>query len=300
MPFEFRIRQTGLFRTRLEIDDLTAGVFMAGMHDRFFRFISVIPNEGYVILYDPAHIGTGIRLKWDPEETEEVILWVPALCTVYDIEMLIQILARIMKKWHVKAVSFDDLEYGKDCFDQLKASLTEKTMQIMAEVRSTYDEGITLVHGALWPLMYETAKLRKMGSENDLEGFAELLDACQRQNLKWCACHVYLYDDQKSYQGVYTVSTGVRTIIPVKPMPPVDMIDPATGDDIVCDRYLARIVTRENRRPLLQMEYHKFLEMIHADSLPLYDACHVIYCADQEKILEETEKREELEGRPCW
>lgn len=300
MPFEFRIRQTGLFRTRLEIDDLTAGVFMAGMHDRFFRFISVIPNEGFLILYDPAHIGTGIRLKWSPEETEEVILSVPVLSTVYDIRALTKVLARVMKKWHVKAVAFDEKEYRKDDFDELERSLLEKTMQIMAEVRSSYDEGITLVHGALWPLMFETAKLREMGSTNDAEGFADLLDTCQRQNLKWCACHVYLYDDQKSYQGVYTVATGVNTIIPVKPMPPVDMIDPATGDDIVCDRYLARIVMQENRRPLMQMEYHKFLEMIHADSLPLYDACHVIYCADQEEILAETEKREELEGRPCW
>ena len=48
------------------------------------------------------------------------------------------------------------------------------------------------------------------------------------------------------------------------------------------------------------MEYHKFLEMIHAWEMPLYDARHVVYHADEEKLLKEAERQEEMEGKPCW
>lgn len=300
MPFEIRIRQSGLFRKKLETEDLTAGVFSIGMHDRFLRMISMIPNEGFVIVYDPDHIGTGMRVKWNPEETEELCVCLPGITTLHDINMMKTVLEKIMKKWHAPAALFEGKEYSRENLDDLGSMLLEKTMGVLADVHSNYCDDITLVHGALWPLMFETEKLRKYGKEKDAEGFAALLHDLQSRNVYWCACHVYLYDDQKSYQGVYSITSGVDTVIPLKPMPPVNMTDPATGDEIECRRYLARIVSPHSRRPIMQMEYHKFLEMIHAETIPLYDACHVVYCADQEKLLKEAERREEMEGRPCW
>ena len=300
MPYKIRIRQTGIFRTKIEINDLCMGKYKAGMQDRFQRFLPMIPSEGYLIIYDPLRIGTGLKLLYDPDETDEIILNLPVLTTISDIEMVMNITREVMKKWHSWNVKFEDVRYTEAELDQLKDLIRTRSLQALEEAISSYDEGVTLVHGAMWPLMFETEKLRKIGREHDEEGFANLLHECQSRDLTWCACHVYLSEDQKNYQGVYTIECANRTIIPVKPMPPVDMIDPSSGDEISCQRYIARVVVNPMKRPLMQMDYHKFLELIHASALPRYDACHVICELDEEEILRQLQRKEEMEGKPCW
>ena len=300
MAFEVRIRQTGFFRKKLEIEDIASGLFIVGMHDRFLRFSPVIPSEGFLIVYDPKHIGTGIRMRYDPEETEEIKLSLPAYTGSYDIAMMITIAEGIMKKWQSEAAVFESVEYAREDLGRLADTLNEKTATCLAKARSNYTDDVTLVHGALWPLMIETEKLRQYGMNHDTEGFADLLHQYQNNDLYWCATHVYLHDDQKSYQGVLSITDGDSCIIPLKPAPPIDMIDPISGDALVCSSYIARIVEGSARRPLAQMEYHKFLDVIRAYRLPKYDACHVVYKADAQEIRKELEKREEMEGKPCW
>jgi hypothetical protein len=300
MPFEIKIRQTGIFRTRLKIERLNTVSCVIGMHDRFQRFTDMIPSEGYLIIYDPEHIGTGVRMRYAEDETEETVLSVPGVTTKYDIELLMNLTAAVMKKWHTRTIEYDGFRYKRDALSELGEILCAKSRKVLSEIHSDYDNELRLVHGALWPLVFETDQIRSYAKEDEWEKFASLLHECQSRNLYWCACHVFLDDDQKNYQGVMTITCGIDTIIPLKPAPPVDMIDPVSGDAIECRKYLARIVTGPNRRPILQMEYHKFLEMIHAWEMPLYDARHVVYHADEEKLLKEAERQEEMGGKPCW
>ena len=105
MPFEIKIRQTGIFRTRLKIERLNTVSCVIGMHDRFQRFTDMIPSEGYLIIYDPEHIGTGGRMRYAEDETSETVLSVPGVTTKYDIELLMNLTAKAGRKPAVTAGS---------------------------------------------------------------------------------------------------------------------------------------------------------------------------------------------------
>ena len=297
MPFEITIRQTGLFRRRLEIDDLTAGILKAGSQDRFLRFSSLVPDEGFVILYDPRLTGTGIRVRWAQNERDEICLQLPGLTTPHEIALITMIAGAIMKKWHAKTFILDNQEFTRKDLEEARTLMLEKTKHNLAEASENYTDGVTLVHGALWPLTIETGKLRAFAAEDNPEGFEQLLHDLQKKDYYWCSCHVYLSDDGKGYQGVYTVTAGVDTIIPKEPFPPVGMIDPATGDAIQCGRYFARCVTQHSRRTFLQTDYRKFLQMIRSEKLETYDACHVIIPSEMKEELMALEGYDNTEGQ---
>ena len=296
MPFEIRIRQNGIFRYRLKEDDITAGVLKAGMHDRFLRFFDMIPDEGFMIAFDPENPGTGFRMLWQRNMREEIGIQLPGLTTAGDIDQVCMCMERVMKRWHTKTFVFENSEYRKEDIGTFGEMLKDRTRANRIRARENYSDGVTMIHGALWPLTLETEKLRAM----DDRSFAADLARLQAIDYYWCSCHVYLSDDHKGYQGVFTITAGVDMIIPKEPRPPFGMIDPATGDEIVCDRYFARAVTQHSRRTFLQTDYRHFLELIHAPQLISYDASHYILPAAMEKQLLALEKDDMREAKPCW
>ena len=88
MPFEIKIRQNGIFRYRLKEDDITAGVLKAGMHDRFLRFFDMIPDEGFMIAFDPENPGTGFRMLWERNMRDEIGIQLPGLTPAGDIDQV--------------------------------------------------------------------------------------------------------------------------------------------------------------------------------------------------------------------
>ena len=165
MPFEIKIRQTGIFRTRLKIERLNTVSCVIGMHDRFQRFTDMIPSEGYLIIYDPEHIGTGVRMRYAEDETSETVLSVPGVTTKYDIELLMNLTAAVMKKWHTRTIEYDGFTYKRDALSELGEILCAKSRKVLSEIHSDYDNGLRLVHGALWPLVFETDQIRSYAKE---------------------------------------------------------------------------------------------------------------------------------------
>ena len=183
MPFEIKIRQTGIFRTRLKIERLNTVSCVIGMHDRFQRFTDMIPSEGYLIIYDPEHIGTGVRMRYAEDETSETVLSVPGVTTKYGIELLMNLTAAVMKKWHTRTIEYDGFTYKRDALSEFGEILCAKSRKVLSEIRSDYDTGLRLVHGALWPLVFETDQIRSYAKEDEWEKFASLLHECQSRNL---------------------------------------------------------------------------------------------------------------------
>jgi hypothetical protein len=295
MPFEIRIRQKGIFQIRLRREDITGGVLKAGMHDRFLRFFEMVPDEGYMIAYLPETVGTGIRMLWKQEMRDQIRIELPGLTTRADIQIMGECALRVMKRWHTKTFEFEGREYSKEELEGVLDVIRQKTRENRQKAKGNYAEGMRLVHGAMWPLTLATDKLHGLSDEE----FAELLNRLQSMDFYWCSCHVYISDDEKGYQGVYTITAGVDTIIPREPRPPFGMSDPVTGDAIVCDRYFAKLVTQHSRRTLLQTDYRKFLERIHADRLMPYDDDHYILPASMEDLLLALAETDGKENRPC-
>ncbi|MBQ9824021.1 MAG: DUF4299 family protein [Solobacterium sp.] len=294
MPFELRIYQKGIFRYKLRQEDITGGVLRAGMHDRFLRFFDMIPDEGFMIVYHPDTIGTGIRMLWKQDMRDQVRIEVPGLTTRKDIQIMGECALRIMKRWHARTFEFEGREYAREELEGVLEVIRQKTTENRRNAKVNYSDGMRLVHGAMWPLTFTTERLRGLSDED----FTELLHRLQIMDFYWCSCHVYISDDEKGYQGVFTITAGVDTIIPREPVPPFGMSDPATGDEIVCDHYYAKLVTQHSRRTFLQTDYRAFLDLIHARSLIAYDDSHYILPAAMEDTLLALAETDGKENRP--
>ena len=272
MAIEIIIRQKGFFhKVPLELEDLTDGHLEYGVMDFGYRLVPR-ETEGVVVFYDPDHIGRGMETTYEENIKDRIVLRLPDFSTKYDTAMLYEMTKRICRKWDTE--EFEQNGRRVTVFDipELKDQAEEFCMDYFRQIRNFVREDRMVITAALWPLRIPTDLLEKFGTENDAEGYAQYLHACQSRDLYYALPVIYQSRRTGELFGVYAISSGTDTIISLEPEVPASVGLPKERISF----FAVSLVSIQEKKALSTIRFEDFIAEIKGDPMEAYDDCHVI------------------------
>lgn len=275
MSVEIRLEAKGIFRKEVTLEDMTLGTLRYGVMDEFFRLDEGSLKGEWKAFYDPDHIGRGFETDWSPGCRDQVTLRLPLPATEWDIHWMFAAVRHIAKKWNLRDFTMDERTYSVHDIDLLKQEALDHTYAILESLRERIGEGRTYVmFCAMWPLYVNVSRLSEYGRNRDSEGFIRYLHDLQKQDLYYAVSHVYR-SDSVGYFGVYAVTEGIDTILPLRPAVPLMMEDPASGEPLKAEFFAVNLGLKDMTN-LGCIRYEGFAESVGLSTLPPYDEAHVI------------------------
>ena len=102
------------------------------------------------------------------------------------------------------------------------------------------------------------------------DDFGAWLHNHQKQDVYYAVPRVYQKED--GFFGVYTITSTVDSLLPIKPEAPFGMKDPVSGEDIQIATWYAAFYDLEEETFLGQLPYEAFVKEIHLSECERYDA----------------------------
>lgn len=291
MAIDIEIKQNGLIKKELRIEDITAGKYKYGVMDESWRLDEGNVQAGTIVFYDPEHIGRGVEIDWEPGIKDSIHLRLPVPATCYDIDLCFDIVQNICGVWKTRTFYHN----GEKVYEKDIKSLIEQhkkyTLSILASTSENRQADDNLIlFCVMHPISFDTTTLSEFGKNGDAEGYAKLLHDKQSMDLYYAVSRVYTKPDGSNF-GAYAITAGVDTIIPIQPEPPLMMMDSKTGEPIKCSQFVVNVGSLDNADIGGVISYEDFAEGIGLSSLEKYDAKHVILPGlSEEKVKELAEK----------
>lgn len=276
MAIDIEIKQNGFMKRELRIEDITAGKYKYGVMDECWRLDEGSIQGESIIFYNPEHIGRGVEIDWKPGIKDSIHLHLPVPATCYDIDLCFDIVQNVCKTWNTRTFYHNEEKvYEKD----IKGLIEQHKNYALSILASTSENRQADDHLILFcvmhPISFDTTTLSEFGHGGDAEGYAKLLHDKQSRDLYYAVSRVYTKPDGSNF-GAYAVAADVDTILPIRPEPPLMMMDSKTGEPIKCSQFVVNVGSLENADIGGTISYEDFAEGIGLASLEKYDANHVI------------------------
>lgn len=274
MGVDVTIRNKKLIKKPLTIADV-AGGNPYGHADEYFRLEDGL-IQGTNIIYDKRHIGRGFEFVWTGDDKNEISLRLNYLSTNYDIHLFYDCIRNIMTLWGAKEFTQDGSNYRLSDLDDCEARTCEYNMKYLSEQKERANEfGKTIILGAINPVVLECNAIAEFADKGDLEGYAMLLHNTQAQDLYYAVPRVYRIG-QGAFFGNYAVTATADAVFPLKACEPIFFKNPDTGEDLKCDFFTVSLCSLEKDAIVARISFDDFKKEVDLDSLPRYDAEHVI------------------------
>ena len=124
----------------------------------------------------------------------------------------------------------------------------------------------------MWPLSVGKEEAT-MFTENP-NYYAEWLHEKQSMNVYFASPDFYIGDS--GIFARYILTDNLPAVFPYRPTVPFGVADPATGKHLECKEWLIVLGIEDEKEPLCEMEYSKFLSLIPEDKKSKYDGSHFL------------------------
>ena len=286
MALDIEINQKGLFKKELILSDITGGKYKYGVLDSAWRLDEGSLDGETIIFYDPLHIGRGVEFEGKSGIKDKLKLRMPLPATIYDIDMLFDIVKRVAKKWNAKTFIQDDVPCDIKDVDDIVMQHKQMSHSWLAGIKNSLNDSETsIMFCVMWPLELRTDTLSEFGRNKDAEGFASYLHRLQAVDLYYAAPRIYKLND-KEYFGAYAITATTGSIIPITPSAPTLAVDPNTGGPLECSKYVVSLVSIQDNGVIGRISYEDFAEAVQVDSLTRFDETHVVLELSEESIHE--------------
>lgn len=285
MGVDVTIRNKKLIKRPLTISDV-AGNNPYGHADEYFRFEDGL-IQGVNIIYDRSHIGRGFEFNWTGDDRNEISLRLNYLSTNYDIHLFYDCIRNIMTRWGAKEFMQDGSSYRLSDIDACEAMTRENNIKYLSEQKERAEEfGTTIILGAQNPVVLECNAIAEFADKGNLEGYAMLLHNTQAQDLYYAVPRIYR-TGQGTFFGNYSVTATADAVFPLKACEPILFKNPDTGEDLECDFFSVSFYSIEKDAIVGRISFDDFKKEVELDSLPRYDAEHVILRDMTEKRIDQ-------------
>ena len=269
MAVEVKIKQKGLFKKKIEVEDMLSDDLAFGVMDEHFR---MIPNEKgkYTIIYNPNNLARGLEVSFEKNIIE---LRLPLPTAKSDIEMFYEIVKRVCNKLKVDTFERYDEVLTLDTIDQLIRNDIDASTRALDDI--CYDkqyETIT-IFSALNPISIGSKE--KDIIKGNVDNFGKFLKEKQEIDAYYAAPK--LYNSENDIIGIYVITENVDSIVPLKPK-------------VIMNKETEKIkfyvIIGENPNDIV--EYDNFINEV--DKSNYYDDEHIIVRLSKKEIQSILEK----------
>lgn len=263
MSVDVVLKQKGLFKKKLSLDDLTMGKLSYGTYDSWILKERVCSDD--MILYDPQQIGRGIGCMWHQEQPTQISFRLLLPSPRHEVELFYELIAHIANLWNLKKYEQDQEEQKVQDIPAMKENILAFSNACLKDFLKQHEEG--LFFSALHPLYYDTSDMEEMKTN-----FGSYLHVRQSRDLYFSRCHIYEKKDRSSYFGAYTLTTGIDSIFPLVPEVPFGLKDPQTQAELLVEHWYVTLYDYEEHQVLGQIAYEDFVLASDLSTKERYDA----------------------------
>lgn len=209
MATTVKIKRKGLFKKKIEIEDILGNDLAFGVMDEHFR---MVPNEKgkYTIIYDTNNLARGVEVSFEKNIVE---LRLPLPTAKTDIEMFYDLVKRVCNKLSVSSFERYEEILTLDTIDQLIRNDVDASTRALDDI--CYDkryETIT-IFGTLNPISIGSKE--KDIIKGNVDNFGKFLKEKQEIDAYYAAPK--MYKSNEDIIGIYVITEAVPSIIPLKP-----------------------------------------------------------------------------------
>lgn len=231
-------------------------------------------GEGEFIAYNPQSIGRGFSVIWNPAENKNIALHLPVPSTIAELKDFYLCVERMVNYWGGKLIVDGNKTSLKDFMaglDEMIAFNQRTLKDIASRVISGEHDTLTL-YSAMWPL--DMGKEEAETFLNSPEKYAEWLHEKQSAEVYFPSPDLYMGDN--GVFGVYTLISGIPTVLPYKPTVPYSAVDPKTGKPLECKKWVVLLGIRGEKNPLCEMDYSALLQKLPKEKMSRFDGKHFL------------------------
>lgn len=216
MAVDVVIRQVGLFKKEISIQDIVAEDLKYGIMDGAFR---LVPDQvgDYTVVYDSGHLCRGMEISF---EKKDINLRLPLPNSQYDIRLFYGVIQRICQLCKVQyfyredeKIRADDLETIKSCVNMDITASIGALKSIEEDIGNDKYKCMT-VYGVMNPVDIGKKEISQISG--DLDRFGELMNRLQNMDIYYAAPRFYQMKDGKIL-GAYALTADVLSVIPLIP-----------------------------------------------------------------------------------
>ena len=271
MSIEIIITQKGFIKKTLPLNVILGESLSYGRFDGL-RLEKGVYGGDELIAYNPEHIGRGFSVKWTPKTKNKLQLRILNPTTEHELRDFYDAIKRITSFWNCSLKvdgEITDAETFQTNFQGMVKFNTHSLNYIADQVIDD-DSEITL-HCAMWPLVFD--KEQGELALKDKNSFGIWMHEKQSVDAYFAKPMFFKTDD--GILGVYCFTEGLKSIFPIKPYVPFDMVEPGTNHQLECDNYIVFLYSREDDK-LGEIQYDAFLSSLQKTKFDQYDANHYI------------------------
>ena len=288
MAVDIVITQKGIFKTPLTEAELSPAGLRVG-HWNQAGVLDEGPAQDGRVLCDPSQPGRGCYIQAVPGEKEKAYLRQTLPCTAHDLELFYGQIERICQTWKTDRFTQDGEARRLDDIPQMiefQRKAGEGLLRSMSEQWKR--DGAGILTGAMYPIYMEPAALDRL-KDGDLDYFAQYLAEKQTGGWYYAKPNFYRNDNGVDILGVYTITEGVESILPISPfVPPLYSVllqgFSLTTEQVTDWRVGLVRVWEENGEMkgenLGYVPFDRFAQAVGLDRCPRYDDKHVIVQVD--------------------
>lgn len=278
MSVDVCLKQRGVFKKPLPLSFITNNNQLAyGTLNSWILQPDVISDD--MVLYDREQIGRGISLVWDEKNPKQVELRLLLPTTRHEIDVFYDLIQRIAQHWNLRKYEQDGIEQKVSAMEEMRENINVFSKECLRDFLAKHDSGCFF--SALHPLYYDEQDLEEMQIN-----FAAFLHHRQSMDVYYARPRIYQRADGEFF-GVYTLTNGVDTVLPLEPMAPFQMRNPNTDEDLVVKEWYLAMYYYEEERFLGQLPYEKACAVLRLASQERYDAkTRLLYGVDVAQMQE--------------
>lgn len=283
MSVDVTIRQKGLFKRKLTIQDILMEKFAYGRYDQNYVLIPDERIENEFTIYHPDHIARGISVIWNEDETLEIGLHMLLPTTHEEIDDFYQLVQHLCHLWKTQTFIQDGEEINVSTIYELKSEIKDFSYHTLEQFLTKHKNGHFFC--AMWPYYFHYQDVQHWLDDKSLTAFSKDLHENQLKDLYYANARMYQVKD-KGILGVYTVTATVDTVFPLKPMIPMSCVDFQTGESIEADQYVVVFVSIEKNQMLGDIPFDCFMKELSHRELHEFDSEHIFFEGFSEEEIE--------------
>lgn len=284
MSVDVIVKPKSLLKKKLTLKDILMNCFEYGRYDQNNILIPQEKDDKQILLYHPDHIARGILVDWNEKETYSIHFSILLPTTAEEIDDFYNLVIHVCSLWKTHVFIQDDEEYTIDEIQSLKKEITDFSYSTLEKFLNEHDNGSFFC--AMWPIYFRSQDVQHWIEKPSLEAFGNDLHRMQTLDLYYANARYYQTNDQK-IMGIYTVTSTVDTIFPLKPMVPFAYINLQNGESIKADNYYVALVSLSNDKMLGLISFDDFMKELSHHELHEFDSEHIYFLGLSEKEIED-------------
>ena len=250
-----------------------------GEHLQYGNFVNDQLNVGELgesefVAYNPESIGRGFSVVWNPKERKTIALRLPQPSTTQELKDFYAAIERMIIHWDGKLIvdgSRISLPVFLTGFDNMVDFNYKIIKQFSQQVLDGEHETLTL-YSTMWPLVIGKEEAALFMENPDY--YAQWLHEKQSMDVHFAS--PYFYAGDNGIYARYILTNNLPAVFPNQPTVPFGVTYPTTGKQLECKEWLVCLGIEEEKEPLCEMAYGKFLSLIPENKKSKYDGNHFL------------------------